>query len=42
MPKRLAGTMYQEGMKIPHLNVGPYHVITNRYNWYKPWKWFVR
>ena len=42
MPRDVAGALHQAGRPIPHINLGRYHAITNRYNWYKPWKWFVR
>jgi len=42
MPRGLAGRMHQARVKIPHVNVGPYHVVINRYNWYMPHKWFVK
>ena len=42
MPRGLAGRMHQARVKIPHVNVGRYHVIVNRYNWYMPHKWFVK
>jgi hypothetical protein len=42
MPRRLAGGLHQAGVKIPHVNLGRYHVIVNRYNWCKPWKWVVK
>lgn len=42
VPRRLAGRLHQDGVRIPHLNIGRWHAIVNRYNWYKPWKWFAR
>jgi RHS repeat-associated protein len=41
VPRKLAGRLHQDGVRVPHLNIGRWHVIPNRYNWYKPWKWFV-
>jgi hypothetical protein len=42
VPGRLAGRLHQARERIPHLNIGDWHMVVNRYNWYKPWRWFVR
>jgi len=42
MPRKTAGALHQAQTKIPHVNLGPYHGIVNRYNWYRPWKWFIK
>jgi hypothetical protein len=43
VPRKVAGHLHQNGVRIPHLNLPrSVHVIVNRYNWYKPWKWIAR
>ncbi len=43
VPRKVAGRLHQDGVRVPHLNLpGNVHAIVNRYNWYKPWKWFAR
>ena len=43
VPRKLAGRLHQDGKRIPHLNVpGKGHLVINRYNWRKPWKWISK
>jgi len=42
VPKREAGRLSQAQKAVPHINLGGVHVIVNRYNWYRPWRWLVK
>jgi RHS repeat-associated protein len=41
LPGEAAEALAKNQKAIPHLNIGKYHVVVNRRNWYRPWKWFV-
>jgi len=41
--RKAAGKLHQSGKKILHVNIGKKgHIIVNRKNWYKPWRWYAR
>jgi RHS repeat-associated protein len=42
MSKRVAGRLHQDQVPQAHINIGPWHVIINRYNWFNPLRWFVK